>query len=562
MGTSIRLTWDAVSNAHGYEIEENDAFSCQRGQAGETQDGAQPRCDGWFHLRTFTSPGVTSHTVTGLTPGLTYDYRVRSYRGPSGSRDYSAYAYAGVEIPPGPTRTPTPLPTPTPIPEPTATNTPTPVPTPTLGAPTITRHDPGPASIILEWMVGANATSYLVQQHNYGRFITVGTAIGLHHTVDGYQDRDERRHRVCSVRGSETACSAEVRTSPGPTPPDPSTPVPPTATPTAQPPDAQVLYKGTPTIMDWGVPYEHYVAVRIVGHDLDDFEFNLFTNPQGTGFYVNMAGPGCSPQGSSSTDWFKVKGVRVVQPGGPPPTQIVTEQATHNVYLVRCNIGDVVNTGMALLGRRITDRREFTVMSTGDIEQAWHRTPRSVKYNFQLHRPVGDRPDYIPARGHDVDDKGRTGFDLAVKEWHRHIGPDHFIERGSGQDVEVWAYWHPAGYCDVFRDDALACVAVDDREGKRPSVAPHIGDQIIWIPFPPAGDGTIWTNDLKDAQNEPHVKYYLPNIMLHELGHTVGMGHLVDDDGVMALYDAYRIVPTPTEEDVAAFQAHNEEHTH
>ncbi len=52
----------------------------------------------------FKGSGDTSHTVTGLTHGLTYSYRIRSYRTLGGSTDYSGYSYAEDAVP---TATPT-----------------------------------------------------------------------------------------------------------------------------------------------------------------------------------------------------------------------------------------------------------------------------------------------------------------------------------------------------------------------------------------------------------------------------------------------------------------------
>ena len=131
-GTSITLSWDTAADADGYEIEENDAFSCGQGGAGGSgasgngasgsEEGARGACDNWFHLA-FKGAGDTSHTVTGLTHGLTYDYRIRSQRTLAGSTDYSTYSYAGTTVP---TATPTATTPPTTDPSATATATATP----------------------------------------------------------------------------------------------------------------------------------------------------------------------------------------------------------------------------------------------------------------------------------------------------------------------------------------------------------------------------------------------------------------------------------------------------
>ena len=109
-GTSITLSWGAAANVDGYQIEENDASSCGQGGAGGSgasgsgasgsEEGARGDCDSWFHLAT-KGAGDTSHTVTGLTHGLTYSYRIRSYRTLGGSTDYSGYAYAEDHRPDG-----------------------------------------------------------------------------------------------------------------------------------------------------------------------------------------------------------------------------------------------------------------------------------------------------------------------------------------------------------------------------------------------------------------------------------------------------------------------------
>ncbi len=506
--TSIELTWDAVSNASGYELEENDAFSCQRGQAGGTQGGAQPRCDGWDTIRTFTSPGVTSHTVPGLPPGLTYSYRIRSYRGPS----HSAYAYTDVEIPSGPTRTPTP----------------TPVPTPTLGAPTITRHYSGPASIILEWRAGANATSYKVQQYNYGRFITVGTPRGLHHTVDGYQDRDERRHRVCSVRGSETACSDEVRTRPGPTTQPPTTPPPPTATAT---PTAPTGLRSRPHSVTM-----HRSKTNVRGRILLEW---------------NDLGPDVTyeVQQKSNGTWMTL------------PFGEFTTDGTDG--------GDVDSSEPAIIigGLKFREEYEHRVgAAMGDSQSRWSRTlgtpmglpylgrqaDHTVQYTPLTVMPLTPVPSAIP----DPSTTSTSSLATAVAAW----AASDVVTSPPGVVVcEV-------GTCDenrlddlrrtdiltVSHDWALNCgdyaACIRPRVGTLVDQDGYMDNAVIVIEQPGVEVGVfgltnvrIWTDNadlhgrevpggrrLRDIPTSFFpIKYtYLPQVYMHELGHAIGLGDL------------------------------------
>lgn len=70
--TSIDIIWSAVKGASGYEVQI--AFS----------DGDQ--------FSTLDITGDTKITNTDLVPGITYYYKVRSYRGAGSSKEYSAFS--------------------------------------------------------------------------------------------------------------------------------------------------------------------------------------------------------------------------------------------------------------------------------------------------------------------------------------------------------------------------------------------------------------------------------------------------------------------------------------
>ena len=73
--TSLKLSWSAISNASGYEIQRYDSSSKK-----------------YVTVKTITSGSTTAYTNTYLNSNTTYKYRIRAYRVISGKKYYSYYS--------------------------------------------------------------------------------------------------------------------------------------------------------------------------------------------------------------------------------------------------------------------------------------------------------------------------------------------------------------------------------------------------------------------------------------------------------------------------------------
>ena len=63
---------------------------------------------------------------------------------------------------------------------------------------------------------------------------------------------------------------------------------------------------------------------------------------------------------------------------------------------------------------------------------------------------------------------------------------------------------------------------------------PELRHQEFWIQFPPKYPGERdyreWTNDIGKVIQMPNDFYYLPQVIMHEFGHTAGLGHTLTGD--------------------------------
>ena len=91
---------------------------------------------------------------------------------------------------------------------------------------------------------------------------------------------------------------------------------------------------------------------------------------------------------------------------------------------------------------------------------------------------------------------------------------------------------------------------------------PELGDQKFWIEYPPQfpGDAKEWTNDPDEARRQPDDFYYLPQVIMHEFGHTAGLGH-TPGGNVMGAIDSRNPIEAPTPYDVDGMRNNYESHT-
>ena len=321
--------------------------------------------------------------------------------------------------------------------------------------------------------------------------------------------------------------------------PDPSvptnTPVTPTATPTPRPGqpspsflfDAQILYEQTKPIQDatqthWSVLHWADVDVQITNApgstaDPQNYSFTLQLNSADTGFYVATVSADCGPSSWTFT--------------GPPGP----------IRLIRCGLGSTSNTGMKITAMLNPSGPTFDVMSTGRIEQGWHRDDLVTSYYMDLASLDGSQQPGFNNYTNADRTQFETEIDDGAAEWNRRTSRTVFQKLVLSSppeilsaviDVHIKGYWYEiAGHCGPPPQPnwvVLGCTT------SGVGTYPHVGlEQPLWLKFPPGGmtvdsTGNIvvteWTTSLSDARKPEF--YYLPQIVKHELGHSAGLGHL------------------------------------
>lgn len=92
---------------------------------------------------------------------------------------------------------------------------------------------------------------------------------------------------------------------------------------------------------------------------------------------------------------------------------------------------------------------------------------------------------------------------------------------------------------------------------------PHIGNgQVFVIEDPPrwpkddAGTVRKWTTKIAVWQAAPEFNEYLPRVLMHEFGHTLGLGHTAVSGAIMAGL----VSPNLADEDVQGLRATSAHH--
>ena len=263
-----------------------------------------------------------------------------------------------------------------------------------------------------------------------------------------------------------------------------------------------------------------------------DHQYKLVV-PADTGFQIN---PRTAPN-RSQCNWQS-----------PPSTETSWVDLDTSFYLVRCKLGtgtaDIVVKKRPKSG---TNRTESTVRTIEDINQSWHQVDNQIGYKITSPllgtRPSGAYPGYTPLS----QENSTAGISEAASIWneidphelllHGQPAPLTFDSVSASPDVTVRGYWNPGG--DQSNDKCLgsiACVYFG-------FTYPHFGHQELWIEYPPqfAHDGYYkrWTDDPDDARRSPYLYYDLPGVMMHEFGHTAGLGETTSSSSIMGPYQVW-----------------------
>lgn len=123
--STVTLKWTKNTSADGYVIE-------------------QYKGGKWVIIKTITSNSIVSHKVTGLSPSVTYSFRIRAYKNDGSIKVYGAYATKSVKTLPS-----------------TVKN--------------FTYSGRTASTVTLKWSKNTSADGYVIQQYKGGKWVTIKT---------------------------------------------------------------------------------------------------------------------------------------------------------------------------------------------------------------------------------------------------------------------------------------------------------------------------------------------------------------------------------------------------
>lgn len=236
--------------------------------------------------------------------------------------------------------------------------------------------------------------------------------------------------------------------------------------------------------------------------------------------------------------------------------------------LVRCGLGAGAAVSIDVQVRRGTGGTPallFTGAAT--IPQAKHRNDHRVVYYITGTLANGDIDggQMFPAKAGMVPNQALTvplNYHNAAKAWqHAPANVGVTLDRllsGSSPDVVISGYWDP-GTPDDQCTGSVACVF--------PGVSyPHLGNGQVFViedpprwPEDPAGSKRTWTTSFSDWRKDKDGLEYLPRVLMHEFGHTLGLGDSKSVDFIMCQLSSPNLADTDVK-GLRATYAHHRVH--
>ena len=315
-----------------------------------------------------------------------------------------------------------------------------------------------------------------------------------------------------------------------PPPPDPTST--PTPTPTPQfNVKVQTSSKQLLRYAQWSVLHTEYVQleVDVNGGGLvpASYEFKLDVAPNNTGFQIATNAGVC--------DWNRPPDSNTWASSWDSPASNIAKYS-HSVHLVRCGLGTKAGE-MRVIARNGATGTPFTIL-TLPVKQAWHRVDNDVTYYIKGTKsgetlfPVNASHTPNPVLSN------HSNYEMAARIWND-VKANVTITKVSNPDladVIIIGYWDPYLTTNPKENDgvcgtSIACIV--NSRAYFPNISnlinyPYLGYQTFYIEERPRWGlyaPLDWTDNFSEADMYRDKYIYLPTVLAHEFGHTIGLGH-------------------------------------
>ena len=493
MSTSVRARWEEPSDG-GTDLT---GYGLLFWRDGTTQPP--------YSSALVKGASALSHPYRNLQPATTYKFRIHACNGPD-SCGYWTVPIVQVTTDPAPEDTPTPTPRPTAAPPP-----------PVSGAPSF-----GPvAAADYKFRVGHRLVDLPLPAATggngpltYSLAPPLGNGLAFDaatHTISGMPTTAANRAMYTYTATDRDGKKAEIAV---------YVTVFDIAESVVEGGVARPLLEST-----WGVLGYHTVVLREGTISRTDGHQLRLRIPAGAGFQFGQT---CTWPAAAPTDSTMLESPWV--------------QSSYGFYVVRCALGGGTNVRVEVQAR-LGDGGTPVLLydATMNIKQSWHRHDRTVAYYIRgtsvttIHGvTVGTQEGLFPASTSTPNPllTAPANYEHAANAWANVRARGVTVTPATaeaGADVIISGYWDP-GTDDDQCGGSVACTYPA-------GTYPHIGDgQPFLIEDPPRWDGgpqEVWTISLADWNGDRDLYEYLPYVLMHEFGHTLGLGEGADSDDIM-----------------------------
>ena len=299
---------------------------------------------------------------------------------------------------------------------------------------------------------------------------------------------------------------------------------------------------------EWGMLDYASVVLREAGFTRTDGHQLRLRLPASTGFQVGRT----CPRYPAPTDTTVLESPWVASNRG--------------FFVARCGLGSGASISFEVkvrLGTSGTEESLYTATTT--VKRSWHRHDGRVVYYIKGTLANGD----IDGEQMFSANLSRTphptlteplNYQNAAKAWQNLAASGVTLARllsGSSADVIISGYWEPG---IGIKDRCGGSVACTYGAG----TYPHIGNgQVFVIEDPPRWPGKgrkEWTTSFRDATDKSDEYEYLPWVLMHEFGHTLGLGHSADGNSIMGGKSRAGLSSTDAQGLRATYAHHRDDH--